>query len=61
MHILMSAAILGLLSISLPVFAADKEKEADKGVTPTYRFSGDAQLSSHFVDRGLSITNGNPG
>lgn len=37
------------------------EKEADKGVTPTYRFSGDAQLYSQFIDRGLSITNGNPG
>ena len=64
-RILMSIVISVLISVSvsIPVLAAekDKDKEADKGVTPTYRFSGDAQLSSQFVDRGLAITSGNPG
>ncbi len=34
--------------------------EKDKGNKPTYMFSGDAQLLSHFIDRGLSISDGNP-
>lgn len=52
-------SIVTVLFLSINALAADKE--ADKGITPTYRFTGDAQLTTHFVDRGLSITNGNPG
>ena len=39
-------------------FAVEKKEIGNK---PTYRFSGDAQLLTHFIERGLSITDGNPG
>lgn len=51
----MSLSLLGIHSLALSA-----EKESEKGTKPTYHFSGDAQLLSHFIDRGLSITNGNP-
>ncbi len=38
-------------------WAAEKVDVSNK---PTYRFSGDAQLLTHFIDRGLSITDNNP-
>lgn len=50
--------ILILFFWSFLVDAAEKKEIGNK---PTYRFSGDAQLLSQFLDRGLSITDGNPG
>lgn len=40
---------------------ASAVEKKEIGNKPTYRFSGDAQLLTHFIDRGLSITDGNPG
>ena len=44
------------LVFSLTAIAEDKTKSN----TATNRISGDAQLLTHFVERGLSMSNGNP-
>jgi len=45
--------------ISSAIALAASKKESD-GSQPTYRFSGDAELLTQFIDRGLSITDKNP-
>ena len=45
-----------MTGISISSLAAEK----DKGIKPTFLFSGDAQLLSQFIDRGLLISDGNP-
>lgn len=49
--------LISIFAAGSTAFAAEKVELSNK---PTYRFSGDAQLLSHFVDRGLSITDNNP-
>ncbi len=51
-------SIIFLLFCTSTSWAAAKSEVGNK---PTYRFSGDAQLLTQFIDRGLSITDGNPG
>ena len=50
------ATILFLLLSASAVFGADKSSSNQ----PTYLVSGDAQLLTHFIDRGLSISDQNP-
>lgn len=46
-----------LFCISQASYSAEKPEAA---TVPTYRFSGDAQLLTQYLERGLSITDGNP-
>lgn len=57
MHPLLTYFFAMVLAGSSAAVAAEKVDISNK---PTYRFSGDAQLLSHFLDRGLSITDNNP-
>lgn len=49
--------LLKIITLSTLAFAADKK---DSGTTPTYMISGDAKLYTHFIERGLSMSNNNP-
>lgn len=57
MYKILTYFLITILVISSTALAAEKE---DVSKRPTYRFSGDAQLLTHFLDRGLSITDNNP-
>ncbi|MBC7456965.1 MAG: hypothetical protein H7235_01975 [Bdellovibrionaceae bacterium] len=51
------AIIYCLLAASATCFAAAEKAGSNQ---PTYLISGDAQLLSHFIDRGLSMSDQNP-
>lgn len=49
--------LLQLFTFGSLAFAADQK---NSGTTPTYMVTGDAKLYTHFIERGLSMSNNNP-
>lgn len=48
------------LAVILTGFSAYAASEKSTPLSPSYRVSVDAKVMSHFIDRGLSMSNGNP-
>lgn len=54
----MRALLVFILTVNLSPFVWAQDKS--KGSKPTYLISGDAQIVSHFIDKGISYSDGNP-
>lgn len=54
----MRALFIVIVTACLPAFAWAQDKS--KGSKPTYLISGEAQILSHFIDKGISYSDGNP-